>query len=87
MILEDRLFRFNVYHGLAEVKLEEYKAIEQIESHTGTYLRKFDTACEVEKCATALRDCGQRLGYIAGEGELMLAEIESFAVVDPTFCN
>jgi hypothetical protein len=66
--VEFRLYRFNVLHGLADVKLFEWEALEDISAHTSTYLRSPDTAREFEKCATILKDVGQRLGYIAGEG-------------------
>jgi hypothetical protein len=68
MINNGRLYRFNVLHGLADVKLFEWEALEDISAHTSTYLRSPDTAREFEKCATILKDVGQRLGYIAGEG-------------------
>ncbi len=68
MISADRLFRFNVIHGLAEVGLAEHEAVGKIAAHTATYLKKFDTARDIERCATSLKGTGQRLGYIAGEG-------------------
>lgn len=68
MIMENRLFRFNFSHGLSDVGLQEHKAVDKIGAHTATYMKKYDTAREVEQCAIALRQTGQRLGYIAGEG-------------------
>ena len=68
MIDNNRLYRFNVLHGLADVKLDEWDALEDISAHTSTYLRSPDTAREFQKCATILKEVGQRLGYIAGEG-------------------
>ena len=68
MIENGRLYRFNVLHGLADVKLDEWEALEDISGHTSTYLRSPDAAREFERCATVMKDVGQRLGYIAGEG-------------------
>jgi len=68
MINADRLFRFNVFHGLADVGLAEHEAVGKVAAHTATYLKKFDTARDVERCASSLKETGQRLGYIAGEG-------------------
>ncbi|KIX01820.1 uncharacterized protein Z518_09547 [Rhinocladiella mackenziei CBS 650.93] len=68
MINADRLFRFNVFHGLADAGLAEHEAVNKAEAHTGTYLKRFDTARDVERCANALKETGQRLGYIAGGG-------------------
>lgn len=62
------LYRFNVFHGLAEVGLAEHEAVGKISAHTATYLRRFDTAADIERCAKSLCETGQRLGYIAGEG-------------------
>jgi hypothetical protein len=73
MINADRLFRFNVIHGLAGVGLAEHQAVDKIEAHTATYLKKFDTARDVEQCAISLKETGQRLGYIAGEGKTLLS--------------
>lgn len=68
MIAANRLFRFNVFHGLAEVGLAEHEAAGKVAAHTATYLKKYDTAREVELCASSLCETSQRLGYIAGEG-------------------
>ncbi|KAJ9647636.1 hypothetical protein H2204_000266 [Knufia peltigerae] len=68
MVDEGYLYRFNVFHGLAEVGLAEHEAVGKISAHTATYLRRFDTAADIERCAKSLCDNGQRLGYIAGEG-------------------
>ena len=38
MVAEDRLFRFNVFHGLADVGLEEWKEKEKMANSTQTYL-------------------------------------------------
>ncbi|KAF2269767.1 FabD/lysophospholipase-like protein [Lojkania enalia] len=67
MVEKNLLFRFNVLHGLADVKLDEWEAIGEIMAHTGTYLRSPDTAGEFTKCANMMKESGQRLGYIAGE--------------------
>jgi hypothetical protein len=68
LITDNRLFRFNVLHGLADIGLQEHEAIGPIRAHTATYLKKFDTAQDVEQCANALHQTVQRLGYITGEG-------------------
>ncbi|KAH0559941.1 hypothetical protein GP486_003538 [Trichoglossum hirsutum] len=68
MVKNDRLFRFNVYHGLADVGLEEYNAVDRIADHTDHYLGQYDTAREIEKCVDAMRSGGQRLNFIGGEG-------------------
>lgn len=70
MIDDGRLYRFNVLHGLADVKLDEWDALEDIWAHTSSYLRSIDTKREFENCAEVLKGGGQRLGYIAGEGTL-----------------
>ena len=62
MIQNNRLFRFNVYHGLAEVGLEEYKAVNLIAAHTNTYLNAPQTRRMVNACVESLRTGGQRLG-------------------------
>ncbi len=38
MVAQNRLFRFNVLHGLAEVGLEEFREREKIANTTETYL-------------------------------------------------
>lgn len=62
------LFRFNVMHGLADVRLDEWDAIGDIMAHTGSYLRLPDTARNFTLCANKMKESGQRLGYIAGDG-------------------
>ncbi|KAF2679456.1 FabD/lysophospholipase-like protein [Lentithecium fluviatile CBS 122367] len=62
------LFRFNVLQGLADVELSEWEAIGEIMAHTGTYMRSPDTTRFFDKCAEMMKQSGQRLGYIAGEG-------------------
>ena len=69
MVENNLLFRFNVLHGLADVKLNEWDAIGEIVAHTGTYLRSPDTARDFMACANMMKESGQRLGYIAGEGQ------------------
>lgn len=68
MVDNHLLFRFNVMHGLADVKLNEWDAIGDIMAHTGSYLRLPDTARNFNTCANKMKESGQRLGYIAGEG-------------------
>lgn len=68
MLAGNRLFRFNVYHGLADVGLEEYKAANLIAAHTNTYLTNPQTTRLVNTCVQSLRSGGQRLGYATLEG-------------------
>lgn len=68
MIDANLLYRFNVLQGLADVRLEEWEAVEEISAHSSTYLRSPDAAREFTKCAHSLHGAGQRLGYIAGDG-------------------
>jgi hypothetical protein len=68
MVEQNLLFRFNVLHGLANVQLNEWDAIGDIQAHTSTYMRSPDTARNFDTCANMMKESGQRLGYIAGEG-------------------
>jgi hypothetical protein len=68
MIDCDRLFRFNVQQGLANVGLAEYEHVDAIAGHTGKYLTHYDTRLDIERCARAMKDSSQRLGYITGDG-------------------
>ena len=68
MIKNDRLFRFNVYHGLADVGLEEHKAVNRIAAHTNSYLTHPQVTRQVNTCVQSLRSGGQRLGYASLEG-------------------
>ena len=62
MIRSNRLFRFNVYHGLADVGLEEYKAVNVIAASTSSYLSEPEVTMKINDCVETLRDGGQRLG-------------------------
>ena len=62
MIRGNRLFRFNVYHGLADVGLEEYKAVNVIAASTSSYLSEPEVTMKINDCVESLRDGGQRLG-------------------------
>ena len=68
MIAKDRLFRFNVYHGLADVGLEEHKATDRIADHTDHYLGQYDTTRDVQRCVSSMAAGGQRLNYMGGRG-------------------
>ena len=68
MVQSNRLYRFNVYHGLANVGLEEYKAANIISAHTNTYLDVPHVTRSVNTCVEGLRSGGQRLGYATLEG-------------------
>ena len=56
MVLQQRLFRFDVTHGLAEVGLEEYKSVDVISDATQHYLDSQEISDERMKCVTSL--CG-----------------------------
>lgn len=48
------MHRFNVYHGLAEVGLEEYKEKAKIANATQTYLMRGETDRKVQACVDQL---------------------------------
>lgn len=48
------LYRFNVYHGLAEVGLEEYKEKAKIADATQTYLMRGETEQKIRACVDQL---------------------------------
>jgi hypothetical protein len=56
MARANRLFRFNVYHGLGEIGLDESKEIPQIASRTRTYLRDPDITRKAIECVAALKE-------------------------------
>lgn len=47
-------YRFNVYHGLGHIRLEEYKARQQIYAATATYLETMDVVTKVKQFVSAL---------------------------------
>ncbi|KAF8854495.1 FabD/lysophospholipase-like protein [Acephala macrosclerotiorum] len=49
-----RYYRFNVYHGLGHIGLEEYKARQQIYAATATYLETMDAVTKVKQFVSAL---------------------------------
>lgn len=63
MVRADRLFRFNVYHGLGEIGLDESKEIAQIATRTRTYLRDPEVSRKAIACVGALRgsDTGEEI--------------------------
>lgn len=67
MVREGRLFRFNVFHGLADVGLHEHEHVNLIADHTDAYLRLPDTRRDVIDCVSKMKEVGQRLDYIGGE--------------------
>ena len=69
MVADNRLYRFNVDQGLAAVGLEEYKSVDQIANSTDRYLDDPDVMRSVGKCAELMRDGGQRLDLLGGEGK------------------
>lgn len=50
-----RCFRFNVDHGLDNVRLAEFEEQDLIRAATSTYLQKRDTIGEVRTCVNNLR--------------------------------
>ncbi len=54
MVSQQRLFRFDVTHGLADVGLEEYKSVGVISDATQHYLDSQEIADERRKCVTSL---------------------------------
>jgi predicted acylesterase/phospholipase RssA len=50
MVAENRLFRFNVFHGLADVGLEEWREKERVANSTQTYLEKGEIIQKVKLC-------------------------------------
>lgn len=60
MVNQQCLYRFNVYHGLAEVGLEEYKEKAKIADASQTYLMQGETDQKVRACVDQLtRVCSQ----------------------------
>lgn len=55
MVQNDLLFRFNVYHGLADIGLEEYREISAIADGTEDYLEKGETVKKLSACIGRLR--------------------------------
>lgn len=68
MAREGRPYRFNVTHGLTDVGLEEYRAVNKIAAVTDNYIDDPDMAEMVQACVDKLRPGGQRLGYANSEG-------------------
>jgi hypothetical protein len=56
MVLANRLFRFNVYHGLGEIGLDESKEMPQIAARTRTYLRDPEVTRKATECVAALKE-------------------------------
>jgi hypothetical protein len=54
MANQNRLFRFNVYHGLAEVGLEEWKEKAKMRDATDAYLMNGETRQKVKLCVKEL---------------------------------
>ncbi len=67
-IEDGRLYRYNVQIGLGEVSLEEHEAVPAIEEFTSAYLEMPDTQMSLKRCALAMKEGGQRLHYIGGDG-------------------
>ena len=56
LVRANKLFRFNVYHGLGEIGLDESKEIPQIAARTRTYLRDPEVTQKATACVTALKE-------------------------------
>jgi len=56
MVQANRLFRFNVYHGLGEIGLDESKEMAQIAARTRTYLRDPEVTRKATACVSALKE-------------------------------
>ncbi|KAE8442348.1 hypothetical protein EG329_003419, partial [Mollisiaceae sp. DMI_Dod_QoI] len=54
MVDQNRLYRFNVFHGLAEVGLEEFKQREKIANTTDAYLDKGEVQRQAISCIERL---------------------------------
>ena len=70
LVDNNSLFRFNVYHGLGDIGLEEWKALNRIATYTETYLNKPDVVRDVEACVRSMKKSGQRLNITALSGPL-----------------
>jgi len=55
MLDTDRLYRFNVLHGVAGVGLEEYKEISRVAEATRIYLSDAELRSKYRKCLTQLK--------------------------------
>jgi predicted acylesterase/phospholipase RssA len=55
LIFLNRLFRFNVYHGLGTIGLDESKELHQIASRTRTYLRDPDVVSRAKSCVAEFK--------------------------------
>lgn len=82
-----RFYRFNVTHGLAEVGLEEWDALEQIEASTNSYLSAEAVFRSFRQCASTMHEAGQRLGYIAGAELQTHLRVQEMASVYCEFCE
>lgn len=71
MVDQNRLYRFNVFHGLSDVGLEEAKEKAEIVIRTRTYLNKAETCRLAESCIRQL--CNQEP---PGAGSSLLSELE-----------
>lgn len=54
VLQRNAFFRFQVFHGLAEIGLEEYRLINRIASATETYLNLNETITRRKKCVESL---------------------------------
>ena len=54
-VQDDLLFRFSVYHGLADIELDEYKKVSAIADGTEVYLDQGETLKKLEVCIARLR--------------------------------
>lgn len=68
MLDQGRLYRFNVEQGLGSLGIEEHKEKGAIAEFTASYLKQARTKMSIEQCTKVMKEGGQRLHYIAGEG-------------------
>lgn len=72
MLYQNRLYRFNVDHGLADVGLDEAKEKQKIASTTQTYLEKAETRGRAKLCVEQLYKPGSPVLGPSQVGELLL---------------
>jgi predicted acylesterase/phospholipase RssA len=72
MLHQNRLYRFNVCHGLADIGLNESKEKEKIANTTQIYLEKAENRSRARSCIEQLSEESSRLGS-SPVGELRLA--------------
>lgn len=67
MLQSKRLFRFDVFHGLENIRLEEYKKVPEIATATNTYLNLATVNAQMHDCAASLIGQGTDQSSINGD--------------------